>query len=228
MQQVAVNQEPHRHDYETDETADAAGLAGLLCLDRSVPAEVLHGLEHLANITAPFKVEVLRAVGGPGASNSKNDGWLDTLTAGINEESFSSNQAQETQLPESSGKGRNRRRSEQADPLASNQDLGSIPQQQHLSVETHEAVRWLKADIKRVASLFAREAFILSTVAMPSSEGGTLGSTAVKRLDEVTVKLELLKKGKCPRFHLDKVVCHTRTAGLSVANEEIVDPRPVG
>ncbi len=71
-------------------------------------------------------------------------------------------------------------------------------QQLLLAEEAQEVVRWLTKDIERVASLFARQASVFSAAAVSSSE--------------LTVKLELLNKGKCPRFHLDKVYNQERRA----------------
>lgn len=144
-------------------TQQAAGLAGLLCLERPLPAEVLRGLEYLATESSPFKVEVLRVGDRPRAVSTNEGGWVDALTSNF-----------EPRVGESEHDHR----------------LDSA-QQMRLAVETQEAVRWLTTDIERVASLFARQASIVSGAAVSSSE--------------LTVKLELLNKGKCPRFHLDKV-----------------------
>eukprot|EP00903_Cladosiphon_okamuranus_P008883 g8505.t1 len=214
--QTADNLEEDEEEHDVTATR-AADSAGLLCLERAVPAEVLRGLEHLANITAPFKVEVVRAGGEMGVDNDGKEGWLDTLTANISklgisssssltceesdlgwkQEYLSSDQVEEEQFLEKSWKGRNRRKPKRKDSMAS-------PPQRQLAAESHAAVRWLKADIKRLGSLFAREASVLSAAAISSFGDGYRRAVGDCR-DTLTVKLELLNKGKCPRFHLDKV-----------------------
>lgn len=231
MRQAAKipDDEQQDHDVTTTEAADAAGL---LCLERPIPVEVLRGLGHLANAKAPFKVEVLRAGGGSGFNNDNKEGWVDALTANIsklcscrsstlageeldpgrrNQEFFPPDQPEEAQFWENSGKGRNRRTAEVVDSFATAGGLDSFasPQQRQFAAEAQDAVRWLKADIKRVASLFAREASALPAAATSSFDNGGRGAIWGRR-DDMMVKLELMKKGKCPRFHLDKVFSFTR------------------
>lgn len=203
MRQAAESQGQQQHDI----TTGALGSAGLLCLERSMPSEVLRGLGHLANVTTPFKVEVLRAGGGLGVNDDDKEGWLDTLTEesglGRSQDVCSSGQADEALFLENSSRGRNRRMPQQVGSLA------SMPQRQQLAAEVREAVRWLKADVKRVASLFTREASALSAASATAAATSLCGAVG-KRRDDVTVKLELLNKGKCPRFHLDKVIVFAR------------------
>eukprot|EP00752_Nemacystus_decipiens_P016173 g14466.t1 len=219
MRQAAETLEQEQdHDVATAVVAGAANAAGLLCLERSLPAEVLHGLEHLTNVTAPFKAEVFRAGVGLGVNNANNEDELDSLTADFGkirsrsastlngaaldlrlcDQEFSPpDQAEEAQFLENSRQRRNWRTAERVDSFA------LMPQRQ-LADEAPEAVRWLTADIKRVASLFAREASALSVAGISSLGDGKVGAVEGGRAG-VTVKLELLNKGKCPRFHLDKV-----------------------
>lgn len=177
-------------------------------------------LESLANVTDPFKVEVFRAGGGPGVNNDNRGGWLDTLTSNIyklcrsrstltgfvesdlgrNQERFFFGRNEAAQFPKKSGKGRNQRT-----PKQGTVSFASTPRRQ-LAVDVDAAVLWLVADIERVASLFAREASVLSAAAVSSSGDAALDAVGAAGRGDVTVKLELLNKGKCPRFHLDKVV----------------------
>ncbi|CAM9824287.1 unnamed protein product [Ectocarpus sp. 12 AP-2014] len=197
------------------EGAGAARLAaGLLCLEREIPDQILRGLEELADNAAPFKVEVLRPGSRRGDSDdagNEGEGWLDKIAASIGNSISSSNAGGRDNEGEERQSENLARRRVQGETL---QDYESplnpyVPSlQQQLDVEAQAAVRWLKADVKRVARIFAREISVLS-----DEPGGTslLGAARepLARKDEktvdVTVKLELLKKGKCPRFHLDKV-----------------------
>lgn len=63
------------------------------------------------------------------------------------------------------------------------------------------AWRWLQADVKRVAGVFAQQVLELTDDICAGLPNTAVQQDAV----DVTVKLELLRKGKCPRFHLDKV-----------------------
>lgn len=74
-----------------------------------------------------------------------------------------------------------------------------------------EAWRWLKQDIELAVVLFAEEASrhltsdaSITLVGLRAAGGGD-GVPDAAGVD-VTVKLELLEEGKCPRFHLDKVM----------------------
>lgn len=174
---------------------------GLLCLERAMPDELLHSLGVLADAAVPFKAEALLSQGGG------QEECLDTLTdpfiidASNNlPRSFSTkNYPQEEQGDDVEGRRKNPRRNRLLSP---NDQNGSMQD----SEESVEALRWLKADVKRIARVFAREI---------SSDPGSGGVTAGRECEEggggrggiidVTVKLELLRKGKCPRFHLDKV-----------------------
>lgn len=63
------------------------------------------------------------------------------------------------------------------------------------------AWRWLQTDVKRVANVFTQEMLELTDDICAG-----LGNAAEQQdVADITVKLELLSKGKCPRFHLDKV-----------------------
>lgn len=79
-----------------------------------------------------------------------------------------------------------------------------------------EAWYWLKQDIQHAATLFAEEVFRQTTPQeAPGISGGgwwpfgvvngIADEAAAPAPVDLTVKLELLEKGKCPRFHLDKV-----------------------
>lgn len=177
----------HRHQ-QNGVTEEVASLAGLLCLERSIPNEILDGLEQLAGVAVPFKVEVLRAGGGrqPGGdtrwysggdAEDEDDGWLETLV----------------------------------DPLGNGSSSSSAPVDED-GDGVQEALRWLKEDVRRVADVFSREvSSVMAAEAAFASGEIVVGTSATKlmRQDEtpsdITVKLELLKRGKCPRFHLDKV-----------------------
>lgn len=180
---------------------------GLLCLERAIPEEVLRGLRLLAGAAAPFKAETLH-------SWAEGEDWLNTLTDPLffgatsdippcsKSLSQNNNGLQEEELEgEDAGGGRRAdlRRKRLSSP---NNEVGGgellVVQDSENSVE---ALRWLKADVKRIARIFARE------VSSDARCGGWFkaGKEEGERMD-VTVKLELLKKGKCPRFHLDKVI----------------------
>lgn len=87
------------------------------------------------------------------------------------------------------------------------------PLQPTTTQASEEARRWLTTDIERVAELFAQE---MSRELSGTEQDGSMvvplhagvGGVVIEKQAccmDVTVKLELLKKGKCPRFHLDKV-----------------------
>ena len=153
---------------------------GLLCLERTIPDEISQSLGRLVEEVAPFKVEVFR--GSLGA----NGRWLDTLIqpflAGSSSGSFVGEPSRQ----------HSRTRVKRNGPSP---DLYS-----ELADDIDVAVRWLTADIDSVARLFAREVANSSTpwpgLTVAAKEGGEI---------DLTVKLELLKKGKCPRYHLDRV-----------------------
>lgn len=63
------------------------------------------------------------------------------------------------------------------------------------------AWRWLQEDVKRVTNVFAQEVLELTDDICT----GLPVMAEQQDVVDVTVKLELLSKGKCPRFHLDKV-----------------------
>lgn len=203
------------------EEAGAARLAaGLLCLERQIPDQVLRGLEELADNATPFKVEVLRPGRRQGDSDGaakEGEGWLDKLAAGIGSSSSSSNADGRDNAGEER-RSENLARRVQGATLQHGENLlhPKLPRlQQQLDVEAQAAVSWLKADIKRVARIFAREISVLSD---EPGETAVLDSATepLARKDEsavdMTVKLELLKRGKCPRFHLDKVKKRARFA----------------
>lgn len=163
---------------------------GLLCLERTVPDEVMRGLEFLADTLGPFKAEVVRP--------QRGDDWLealitDPLLAGVRwseSEEFdpTAHDDLEERL-ENSGRG-------SAEKL-------KLPPPSPPRFEAREAAaRWLKADVKRVASVFAREV----AYAWSLRPGGVPAGVGDEESVDLTVKLELLRKGKCPRFHLDKVM----------------------
>ncbi|CAM9695481.1 unnamed protein product [Scytosiphon promiscuus] len=219
-------------------TEEAARLAGLLCLERSIPGDVLSGLEHLAGDAAPFKVEVLRAGGGRRSGGDTrwyssddadgddvDDGWLETLVNPLGSSSSSSSSsapldaAGQQRSNVSARKGRSQEMTPTASPThppAADARLDVQPadlRRQQLGVDgAQEAVRWLKEDVRRVANVFAREVLAVMAAEAASAPGEIvegLGAEQLVKEDDspadVTVKLELLKRGKCPRFHLDKV-----------------------
>ncbi|CAM9600282.1 unnamed protein product [Ectocarpus fasciculatus] len=205
----------HRRGGEAAQEAGAARLAaGLLCLERPIPDQILRGLEELADNATPFKVEVLRPGGRQGGfddTDNEGEGWLDKLAASIGNSSSSSNARRKDDEGEERRSENVSRRRIQEEILqdGDSQLHPKLPNlQQQLDVEAQAAVRWLKADIKRVARIFAREISVLTD---EICEETALFSSAMEPLarDEstidVAVKLELLKRGKCPRFHLDKV-----------------------
>ena len=167
---------------------------GLLCLERKIPAELLRGLDVLADAAAPFKAEAVLSRGG-------EEERLDTLTDPFVAASNNIPCSSLTVLEEHGGDFEGRRRAYPRWKRLSPNDQISRMQ----GAESIEALRWLKADVKRIAGVFAREV---------SSDPGCEGITAGKEEEweeggggiDVTVKLELLSKGKCPRFHLDKVI----------------------
>lgn len=98
----------------------------------------------------------------------------------------------------------------------SDKDVAEIVRLQARKACGVEAWCWLKEDIKVAATLFAEEGFRQATPQGASSvEGGAwfpfsvingiADEAATPETVDVTVKLELLEKGKCPRLHLDKV-----------------------
>ncbi|CBJ48457.1 conserved unknown protein [Ectocarpus siliculosus] len=188
--------------------------AGLLCLERQIPDQILRGLEELADNATPFKVEVLRPGSRRGDSDdadNEGDGWLDNLVASIGNSSSSSNAGGRDNAgeePRSENLARRRIQGEilQDDASPLHPKLPNL--QQQLDVKAQAAARWLKADIKRVARIFAREISVLSDEPGETSLLGIATEPLArkdKRTVDVTVKLELLTRGKCPRFHLDKV-----------------------
>ncbi|CAM9171815.1 unnamed protein product, partial [Pylaiella littoralis] len=242
FEKTQANHRTHQQQQQRGVAAEETGpAAGLWCLERPIPEEVLRGLGRFVDDTAPFMVEALRAGGSRGIDNNHDydEGWLDTLTAGINTLGGSYASAntggefgldRQHYLPPNDGSeerrrlGNSGRRSnvsrtstqQQKGSVASDQNL-DLMQHQQLEIEPQESVRWLKADIKRVANLFAREVSVILAAAVSSSGQGTVGAAGKEQVMEeeeeeeeedcaadVTVKLELLKKGKCPRFHLDK------------------------
>ena len=174
---------------------------GLLCLERAMPDELLRGLGVLADAAAPFKAEALVSRGGG------EEDYLDALTDpfvvaasdNVPRPFSTKNDPQEEQGDDVE----DRRRKPRWKRLSSPSDQNGVMQNSEKRIE---ALRWLKADVKRIARVFAQEI---------SSDPGSGGVTAGKEGGEggggeggvidVTVKLELLRKGKCPRFHLDKV-----------------------
>lgn len=176
---------------------------GLLCLERAMPDELLRGLGALADAAAPFKAEALLSSRGGGEEE-----WLDTLTdpfiaAGNNVPcSFSpKNGLQEEQ---GGGDVEGRRANPRRERLPSPNDQSNGGMQDSESIE---ALRWLKTDVKRIARVFAREVSSDPGCERVTAgrEEGEEGGEVEGGIIDVTVKLELLKKGKCPRFHLDKV-----------------------
>lgn len=161
---------------------------GLLCLERTVPDEVFRGLEDLVDQSAPFKVEVIRS--------QSNEDWLDTLAT----EPFLRNMV----LTSSQHGDRN----EQAH--SASRLTGNLRNRAFLEpdvVEARETIRWLKVDVKRVTDVFDREISRLLALCPGAAFVGEGEEGSV----DITVKLELLKKGKCPRFHLDKVCIGPRS-----------------
>lgn len=167
---------------------------GLLCLERVIPDEVARGLWKLADTAVPFKAEVLRG--------RSSDGWLDGLVT----EPFRA--ATGTTIVSALSSREHDRREKPRDDGA-----GLLRAQQSPPLEPAlEAVRWLKGDVERIASLFSRE---VSAVEAPWP--GWPRVVAAKRgvgETDVTVKIELLRKGKCPRFHLDRVSHDLPSMGL--------------
>ncbi|CAB1098843.1 unnamed protein product [Ectocarpus sp. CCAP 1310/34] len=203
-----------RNGVAAEEAGVARLAAGLLCLERQIPDQIMRGLEEFADNAAPFKVEVLRPGSRRGDSDdadNEGEGWLDKIAASIGNSSSSSNAGgrdNEGEERRSENLARRRVQGETLQDYESPLNLNLPSLQQQLDVEAQAAVRWLKADIKRVARIFAREISVLSDEPGETSLLGVATEPSAgkdERTFDVTVKLELLKRGKCPRFHLDKV-----------------------
>lgn len=153
---------------------------GLLCLKRPIPNEILRGLGSLAGSAAPFKTQALRRT-------DSDEDWLGTLTAPL------------LQTCTSARAGNNQQKRHAQGPLI----MAGTPLESDGpkagADRLEDSWRWLQTDVKRVANVFAEEVLGLT-------DELRAGLTAERQEGvDVTVKLELLGKGKCPRFHLDKV-----------------------
>ncbi|CAM9811166.1 unnamed protein product [Sphacelaria rigidula] len=205
---------------------------GLLCLERTIPADVSRGLHLLVKGSSPFKsIQVVAPRGGEGRGGGGGDGssnnvehWTETLTAPLipamavlNIPSFES--SGELQQPAQMNNG------SQTDMgamfLSSTGELRGMTEDDMVEIVSLQAQKsrgveawhWLKEDVEQAANLFADEvlrqataqehapsvfsSWLLPRDAIDGNAGGEAG--------HVSVKLELLERGKCPRFHLDKV-----------------------
>ena len=189
---------------------------GLLCLERAMPDELMRGLGLLADVTAPFKAEALHCSGEEGGGK-----WLDVLTdpfliAVSDILSLKTSSSQKNGLREEEQEGDDfvgwRRADLRRERLSSPHDgLELEVDETRESENGMEALRWLKADIKRIARIFAREVSSDArckgvTAGRWEGEGEREEEEEEEEMIDITVKLELLRKGKCPRFHLDKVI----------------------
>lgn len=220
---------PRSPDIESDATCEFGKEYGLLCLEREVPEDVSSALEQVADSADPFKVEVLRS------HTQDDESWLDTLVsepfsaAAVDPEIrplrmlSQTEKSQQRQVKDNAvGEVSEATHTARRKTILPDRDSVEAPtaahqqhqQRQQVSSVTDKAVRWLKMDVKRVANIFVQEitslnqgvhavgATVAAAPAFPAAaRAGGDGGDAV----DVTVKLELLKKGKCPRFHLDKV-----------------------
>lgn len=163
---------------------------GLLCLERVIPNEISRRLERLAKAFNPFKVEAYR-----GGLLDTTEHWLDTLIEPFLAGSISSSCFRDPSQHQ-------RVTSSDRVPQAEKNVLSVALNSEELAEPIEDAVIWLRDDISNVAKLFAQEVAGWSAswprfdMTVKGKEGGEVG---------LTVKLELLRKGKCPRYHLDKV-----------------------
>lgn len=186
----------HVDDHEQDQwrLAEPWEEHGLLCLERTIPEEILRGLENLSYSSEPFKLEAVRG---------DELAWAESLTSALTSLSEHKRGAADRHHADNKALPESLRDSEPS--LGSTGNPQSAGGASCGGRDALEAARWLAGDVKRVAGLFAKEASRLSPDASgePSPRGPDTGV-------DVTVKLELLERGKCPRLHLDKVSRRTR------------------
>lgn len=169
---------------------------GLLRLERTIPEEILNGLNVLAYSIKPFKAVALRGT---------EVGWANELTRLLKiPMKFPQDHINEPAVP-TAVMSAIAQEPHHRYKVSNSWKTTEYSQEYNVrSTLVHwqasEAARWISADIERMTAMFGDEINRLFSADVRYSACGDKGM----RID-ITTKLELLQRGKCPRFHLDKV-----------------------